>query len=398
MRTEFKAPTASSLPNPVEAPPAPAAHPRILRVALLMTLLALVVFLVIQALLAAYNDHILRQAIDRGMIEIGPDGWQPPTIMGRLFRLGIPGAIGFVALAVTGSVIARRGHRVLLALPAVAYLYASVVVSPHHPEPLGSQWSLECFSWDVTYTTCVVPWFGHPWLGPTVDLALVLIPACMVTRRVRPRRWPGLVDASVVAAILACSAAVVTAGWAMVVIQNSIDLRAVAAVAVIGLVAGLPRPRWLWFHVLLALALAQTFAWLLDFVFWPEPTFPLRGAWPFLVADTWPIVAVGLIASAWQPLAWLIRRLQIRPLSLLIAVNVLNVADAALTLLAVKSGGAYESNPFVRTAGMPVKIVLVGALTVLLLRRKPSALVWPFAALLWVLGYHVAGIFVIGWR
>ena len=358
--------------------------------------LALVAFLLIQALLAAYNDHILRQAIDRGLIEVGP--WEPVTILGRLFRSGIPGVIGFGALAVGGSVIAGRGSRALFALPAAAYVFASVVVSPHHPEAIGTQWGLECFSWDVTYTTCAVPWFGHPWLGPTIDLVLVLVPGWIVARRVLPRRWPRPVDHAAIAAILTCSAAVVTAGWAMVVIQNSIDLRAVAAVGLIGLVTGLPRPRWLLFHVLLALALANAFAWLLDLVFWPDPTYPLSAALPYLLGDTWPIVAVGLIAAAWQPLAWLIKRLQERPFRLLIAVNVLNIADAVLTLLAVNAGGAYEANPFVRIAGLPVKVVFVAALTLLLYRRKPSSLVWPFAALLWVAGYHVAGILVNGWR
>jgi hypothetical protein len=61
--------------------------------------LALGAFVLIQAFLAAYNDHVLREAIDRGLIEIGPGGWEPPTILGRLFRSGIPGVIGFSALA-----------------------------------------------------------------------------------------------------------------------------------------------------------------------------------------------------------------------------------------------------------------------------------------------------------
>jgi presenilin-like A22 family membrane protease len=64
----------------------------------------------------------------------------------------------------------------------------------------------------------------------------------------------------------------------------------------------------------------------------------------------------------------------------------------------VRSGGAYESNPVVRFMGLPAKIVLVGLLTWHLYRRKPSALVWPFVALLSVAGYHVAGILVNGWR
>jgi presenilin-like A22 family membrane protease len=69
-----------------------------------------------------------------------------------------------------------------------------------------------------------------------------------------------------------------------------------------------------------------------------------------------------------------------------------------MTFLAVRSGGAFEANPVVRFAGLPAKIALVGLLTWLLYRRKPPALVWPFAALLWVAGYHVVGILVNGWR
>ena len=117
-----------------------------------------------------------------------------------------------------------------------------------------------------------------------------------------------------------------------------------------------------------------------------------------MLEEMWPIVAVGLIGSAWQPLAWVIRKLQERPFQLAIAVNVLNLVDALMTLLAVRSGGAYESNPVVRLVGLPAKVVLVGLLTWLLYRRKSSALVWPFAALLLVAGYHVAGMVVNGWR
>jgi hypothetical protein len=79
-------------------------------------------------------------------------------------------------------------------------------------------------------------------------------------------------------------------------------------------------------------------------------------------------------------------------------VNLLNVVDALLTLFAVRSGGAIESNPLVRFAGLPAKVLFVGSLTILLYRRKPSALMWPFAALLWVAMYHVAGIIVNDWH
>jgi hypothetical protein len=126
------------------------------------------------------------------------------------------------------------------------------------------------------------------------------------------------------------------------------------------------------------------------FTFWDDV--------PYILGRVWPIALIGLIASGWQSLAWVIRKLQERPFQLAIAVNVLNLVDAVMTLLAVRSGGAYESNPVVRLVGLPAKIVLVGLLTWLLYRRKSPALVWPFAALLLVAGYHVAGMVVNGWR
>jgi Domain of unknown function (DUF5658) len=234
-----------------------------------------------------------------------------------------------------------------------------------------------------------------------VDLVFVLVPGGVVARSVRPRRWPGRTDAAAVAAILVVAAVVTTAGWAIGVVQYGLDERALVAVAALGLAIGVARPWWPWLHVLFGLFVAGAFAWVLFWIDWPNrlpPSGTFLDDLPYLLEQTWPIVAVGLIASAWQPLAWAIRKLQERPLQLVVAVNVLNVVDAMMTLLAVRAGGAFESNPVVRFAGLPAKIVLVGLLTWLLYRRKPSALVWPFAALLWVAGYHVAGIVVNGWR
>jgi hypothetical protein len=88
--------------------------------------------------------------------------------------------------------------------------------------------------------------------------------------------------------------------------------------------------------------------------------------------------------------------MQDRPVQLVIAVNALNIVDAVMTTLAVRSGGAFEANPLIRFGGLPVKVLLVGVLTVLLYRRRPTSLVWPAAALLWVACYHVGGILVNG--
>jgi hypothetical protein len=366
-----------------------------LRAAIAATIIGLIAFLLVQALLATYNLDVVRKAVDRGMLHVSER--DRLSIASRFAPALIGGTISYVMLALVGSVVASRGHRVLFTLPATAYVFATVLVGPLlRPEAIGAEWSLDCYSEGLR---CAGPWFGHPWVGPLVDLALVLVPGWAVARSVRPRRWPGRTDPAAIAAILATAAVVATAGWALAVIRPGGDLRAIVAVGVLGIAIGVARPWWPWLHVLFAAFAVGSFGLVLAWIFWPYPGgFRLFDSLPYLLEEAWPIAAVGLIASAWQPLAWAIRKLQERPLRLVVAVNVLNLVDAVMTLLAVRSGGAFESNPVVRFAGLPAKVVFVGLLTWLLYRRKPSALVWPAAALLWIACYHVAGILVNGWR
>jgi len=359
-------------------------------VAIISTLL---VFLLIQTLLAAYNVEAVRDALAKKLYEPFPG--DRLTLFWRLYPSAISGALAFVTLAAAGVLLAYRGYRLLFTAPAVAYVFASVAMPPHVPEALGRQWSPVCFS---AIQRCATPWFGHPWVGPAIDAALVLIPGALVARRTLRTPAVHRRDDAVVAAKLACAALVATAGWAIVVVQNGIDLKALAAVALMGLILGTPRPWTPWFQILVALVLGQSLAWALDSLVWSDPSYGLRDALPWLAAETWPVVAAGLIASAWQPLAAAIRWLRARPVRLLIAVNALNLADAVMTQLAVTSGGALESNPVIRMVGLPAKILVVGALTGLLYRRKSTALIWPFVVLLWVIGYHVAGMFVNAWR
>lgn len=119
---------------------------------------------------------------------------------------------------------------------------------------------------------------------------------------------------------------------------------------------------------------------------------------PSSVIGTAGLFVVGvLVASAWEPLASVIRRSDIRPLGLLIAVNVLNLADAVLTAVEVHSGHALELNPLIRYGGLPLKVAVVGAISWLLYRRRPAALLWPAIVLLAVVCYHVSG-FVVNWK
>jgi len=171
------------------------------------------------------------------------------------------------------------------------------------------------------------------------------------------------------------------------------DLVPFVATAAFGLTCGFDRRRWPWAHVLFTAVsggfLAQALSWVgLRTFSRIGSDLPLAGYWAFLAA-------VG-IASTWEPLVVAFRSLRDRPVWLVVAVNALNVADAIMTQVAVRSGGALELNPLVRFGGLPLKIVLVAALTWILFRRRPSALLWPAVALAWVVCYHLSGLVVNG--
>jgi hypothetical protein len=371
--------------------PAPAVRP-LLRPAFIATAIGLVVFLLIQGILAAYNVHVLRDAISRGLVS----GYSSVFLSLRLRLLTslIVGGISYPLFALVGMAVASRGHRLLFMLPAASFVLVAVIGTGygHQPQALGTQWQIQCFSMNFT---CAGPWFAHPWFGPLVDLALVLIPGWVVAVRVQARRWPGA-DAPAIAAGLATVALVAMAAWAIAVIESSVNLPAVVAVGVLGIVIGTAHPWWPWLHVLFATLVAGSLASLAGSFLFPYPGFSVLDALHYEAVAAWPIVAIGLLASGRQPLAWVLRQWEKRPLRLVIAVNLLNVVDAVMTTLVVRSGGAVEANPLVRFGGLPAKIILVGVLTWLLYRRRPASLVWPAAALLWVACYHVCGIFVNG--
>ena len=369
--------------------PTPAVRPT-LRPAIVATAIGLVVFLLIQGILAAYNVHLVHDAFQRGELNGYPSVYASLRL--RLLTSLVGGSITYLVFAVVGTAIASRGHRFLFVVPAASYVLVAVIGAgyAHHPHAIGDQWQLQCFSEVCT------PWFGHPWFGPMADLALVLIPGWVVAVRVRARRWPEMTDPPAIAAFLATVALVATAAWTIRVIQNSIDIRAVVAVGAVGVMIGTARPWWPWLHVLFAILVTGALSSLVWMAVLPSPNYSELDSLPYLAQATWPMIAVALLASFWQPLSSLLRRMEERPLRLVVAVNVLNVVDAVMTSLVVRSGGAVEANPLVHFGGLPAKIILVGVLTWLLYRRRPASLVWPAAALLWVACYHVCGIFVNG--
>ena len=76
---------------------------------------------------------------------------------------------------------------------------------------------------------------------------------------------------------------------------------------------------------------------------------------------------------------------------LLLVLNGLNLLDAGLTLAVTETGLAIEGNPVVRWMTLPGKVVFVAALSVVLWRLKPRALIVPIVGYAAVVCYTLAG-------
>ncbi|HEX2296348.1 MAG TPA: DUF5658 family protein, partial [Actinomycetota bacterium] len=64
----------------------------------------------------------------------------------------------------------------------------------------------------------------------------------------------------------------------------------------------------------------------------------------------------------------------------LVALNVLNLADALLTFVLTRAGVAVEANPLVEVLTLPGKVALVAVLSVVLWKLRPRALSIPVVA------------------
>ena len=349
--------------------------------------LCLVVFLLIQGLLAAHTVREAHEAVASGGIR---DNTFLRSLPLRARGDLLAGSLAYLSIAVAGIAVARQGHRRLFAVPAAIFILATAAQGLHVPRPIGLEWwRIGCFT-----ESCVPPWFAHPWVGPMVDLALVLVPGWFMSRNVEPRAWPRDATPATWAAVVGVVGCLGVVVWSVgVITQRSVDAAAFASAASVGLLLGVARPWWPWmpaaFGVVVSggsVVLVGAFMRMSESSGWSNADFALQVALP--------VVVIAVVATLWEPLARVGARLQAKPLQLLIAVNALNVADAVLTAIAVNAGAASEANPVVRTLGLPGKIALVGLVTWLLYKRRPSALVWPAAALLAVVAYHVAGALV----
>jgi hypothetical protein len=217
-------------------------------------------------------------------------------------------------------------------------------------------------------------WFGGPLL-----LAMVLVPGALITRRYRPAvngRPVGWSDAAGLTAslLLVWMALYMAQALSRYEMDPVGTLVGVAPLVLFGAALGTAKGWWPWAHLTVGIVAG------------------VMSGWPS--ALVLPLVLAPPLAALWQPIAHTMRAAAERPVLVLVLLNILNAADAALTQFGLASGDAVELNPVVASVGMPVKLVLVAAASGFIYRLRPRALIWPTLALAAVSVWHLIGLIV----
>lgn len=301
----------------------------------------------------------------------------------------IGGLVGYAAFAGLGVILARDGRGLLGLGPAATYILLGVLSSSNHaPTPVGTAWTLPCG------VNCAKMWFTTPWFGAIIDFALVGIPILYATRAVwRPA---GSRTSSITLMNAGCALALSAIAYRTIALRDAPpEVSVTVTLILFGLIGGLPSFLWLGGHALLAAAATgPSFAWVAGAITAPARDFGAEEAARSFISVFVPMFALTVSAGSWQPLDWGTRFLKSHPMRLLIATNVLNVADAALTGLSLGRRAAVELNPVIRYAGLPLKVVGVLAASLVVYRLRPQALLWPVLVLFLVVCYHVSGLFI----
>jgi len=340
-------------------------------------------FVSIQLHLRVENWHLfIRNAVSQGYVP--PPGAEFHWISSQF----IPDLCVYLGVAAAAWILVRLGFRYLWVLPAALFTLVPLVTAYHTPGLIGH-------AWYIFGLLTRRPWYGTTRVAAGVDLTLALIPAGAwlgsVERRTR-RDWR-LADLLSLAVVIAAEAIVVRTSH---VVTGQMAVSAVVcSVGAFALLASSSRPWWPWAAILVAAFVSGWMGAMFNDVRYGSLS--LGSVASDLRSETLPALPFllsALVLSTWEPLSAAMRRSEESPVALLVAVNVLNVADALFTQFAVGAGQATELNPLVRSIGVPAKVVGVGLLSWLLYRKRPALLLIPIAVLLVVLAYHVSG-FVI---
>jgi len=263
------------------------------------------------------------------------------------------------AIALGMALLARGGRRWAFAVPAVVLALGPLLAGELPRAVAGQGWS-------------------QPWAGVALELGLLSLPAAFVADGAQPVRtrlsdFAALLLTGSIAVVLAHTLASHIAG------VDSNSLATLVAMFAFGVLAP---ARWRYRAALAVLPFVLARAAVGANV-WPG------ASWAGSVA----VLGVPLVLGFTAPSASrLLERVGESSATLLVGVNVLNIADALLTFLAGRAGVATEANPVVRLVGLPAKVLGVGAASVLIARWRPRLLLIPLVVLVGVLVYHLSGL------
>jgi hypothetical protein len=377
--------TAISLARPGVVP---VERARVAPSAALATVASLGIFIGAQVILVLRAHHLMFEAY---LLQNGPH--YANDMVGSIWPDVLFTTGRFCGLMLAGITLAAAGRRRAYAVPAIAWFLLSITHGPAlihlpHPTPIGVGWN------PVTSAGMASPFsWMNQWVGSVIDYTLALLPAAALSsalRRSGEERPAGvsLPPVTSVAAFVLCAFALILTMLAIAMSVDSLypwaQLPAMVPLFLFGALLGARRPALLWTAVVIPLLVQGTWYSLLS-PFSSEVIPSMLSAVPFVV-----VVGLGVAPG---PVARTLERLQEAPLSALILVNVLNVADAVLTWAAIDSRQASEANPVVRMVGLPAKVMLVAAISLVLFRRQPRALAWIAMIFLGVIAWHVAGLY-----
>jgi hypothetical protein len=304
----------------------------------------------------------------------------------------VTSATNFLAISVGGVVLVHRGRRKLFIIPAafgvvLPWLANRFGVSSAYP--LGQGWPNAPGTWPLSRFL----------VGTTIDLALAMTPALILLFFHRSELGDQAPFDSArthfslrIAALASCLYVIAIYLWVASMLGEPMmwqSGRALWAVVIptclFGLLFGLRS-----IGDLPALILVPILAWWEFTLIAPDGQID---TWPRAnqVTQALPLVLLTTLIALWDPLADGLGKLRQSKLGLYVSLNVLNVADAALTVFATHQKQAAEMNPVIGVIGLPGKILLVALACWLVVRIRPDALLWPTLALAAVLVWHLGG-------
>jgi hypothetical protein len=366
----------------------PVERGRVAPSAAIATVASLGIFIGAQAILLLRAHHLMWEAY---LEQNGPHA--ADALVGSIWPDLLFTTGRFCGLMLAGITLAAVGRRWLYALPAIAWFVLSMSHGPAlaafpHPVPIGVGWepvTADAMASSLSWT--------NQWVGAVIDFTLALLPAAAMVGELRRS---GMLRATVVrrppltsvAAFTLCAFVLVLTMLALGLSVNALhpwaQVPAMVPLFLFGALLGTRRPALLW--IAAAVPLLVEVDWYSLIHTGSPPLLPtLTSAVPFVF-----VVGLGVARG---PAARALERLRESPLSALILLNVLNVADAVLTWAAIDTKQASEANPVVRMVGLPAKVMLVAAISLILLRRQPRALAWTVLVFLGVIAWHVAGLY-----